>query len=77
MTDDNEDLLKAGFFEPPRDFTEGVMSKIAKLPYPEFTPPPKERPPKIQWLALIGTGLLGAAQLAVFMFGIWTATSAG
>jgi hypothetical protein len=32
---------------------------------------------KLQELALLAGGILGAAQLASFMFGIWTAAVAG
>lgn len=76
MPEDFEQLLKTGLLEPPEDFTRRVMERVDELPLPDFAAPPRRAREKIQWLALIGAGLVAATQLAAFMFGIWTATAA-
>jgi hypothetical protein len=58
----------------PRDFTERVMQRIQTLPAPAPSP---RRAGWLAWIALAGGALLGTAQLAGFMFGIWTASTAG
>jgi hypothetical protein len=74
MREDYEALLRAGLYRPPADFADCVM---ARLEAPEPAARARPRGERIQWLALIGASLLGAMQLAAFMFGIWSATSAG
>jgi len=77
MLEEHEELLKVGLFDPPADFTDRIMEGIAVLPLPDFPPHhPHHGRERIQWLALVGAALLGVAQLAAFMFGIWSATSA-
>jgi hypothetical protein len=66
-------LLNAPLLDVPADFTREVMQRVAWLPLPAARPGLRER---LQELALIVGGLLGAAQLASFMFGIWTVSSA-
>jgi hypothetical protein len=80
MTEDPQDLpeaglLEGGLLEPPADFTERVMARIEALPVPLSGS--KGRLEALQWLALLLGGLLGMAQLATFMFGLWFATAAG
>lgn len=77
MPEDYEELLMAGLFEPPDDFADKVMARIAEQPFPDFPVPASRGRERIQWLALIAASLIGAIQLAGFMFGIWSATSAG
>lgn len=51
-----------------------VMRRIDAQPMPV---PASRRDGWLTWIALAGGALLGAAQLAGFMFGIWTAATAG
>jgi hypothetical protein len=76
MRDDFDELLKSGLLAPPEDFAHRVMQRIAGLPLPELPAQPRGTESMIQWIALVGAGLIGAAQLAAFMFGIWTAAAA-
>lgn len=77
MPEDFEELLKTGFLEPPEDFTNLVMERIGELPLPDFPAQPSRVQERIQWITLIGAGLVAATQLAAFVFGIWAATAAG
>jgi len=74
MTDPLDRLLSEPLLQPPADFTERVMQRIQTLPAPA---PSRRRAGWLAWLALAAGALLGAAQLAGFMFGIWTASTAG
>jgi len=76
MVEDFDELLKGGLLAPPEDFTHRVMERIAELPLPGLPAQPSGREKRMQWIALAGAGLVGAAQLVIFMFGIWTATAA-
>ena len=53
------------------------MAEVARQPLPDFPSRPRRVRERIQWLTLTGAALLGAVQLAAFMFGIWSITSAG
>lgn len=77
MQENFDDLLKAGLYVPPADFKERVMTRLADLPEPEFPRPASRRTERLQWIALVGASLIGGVQLILFMFGIWSATSAG
>ncbi len=74
MDKDLEGLLASGLLETPEDFAQRVMQRIDGLPLPVRPAQPREW---LQWLALIGGVVLGATQLAGFMFGIWLAATAG
>ncbi len=74
MDKDLDKLLESGLLEAPEDFPERVMQRIDSLPLPDSRSRPWEM---LQWLALIGGGVLGIAQLAGFIFGIWAAVTAG
>ncbi len=74
MDEDWDKLLDSGLLEAPEDFPERVMRRIDGLPLPESGSRSWE---VLQWLALIGGGILGVAQLAGFVFGIWAAVTAG
>lgn len=74
MSDPMDRLLSEPLLQPPDDFTERVMQRIQTLPAPA---PSRRRAGWLAWLALAAGALLGAAQLAGFMFGIWTAATAG
>ncbi len=82
MDKDLDTLLASGLLDVPDDFSRQVMLRIHSAPAP--TPLPAPEPArglswaeKLQSLALIFGGILGLAQLAAFMFGIWTASAAG
>ena len=74
MSDPLDRLLSEPLLQPPADFTERVMQRIRALPAPA---PSRQRAGWLAWFALAAGALLGAAQLAGFMFGIWTAATAG
>ena len=74
MSNPLDRLLSEPLLQPPADFTERVMQRIQTLPAPA---PSRRRAGWLAWLALAAGALLGAAQLAGFMFGIWTAATAG
>jgi hypothetical protein len=76
MTDDLDDLLHSGIFDPPEDFTRRVMARVSELPPPEMPGRVSRARERIQWIALLGAGLVGVVQLAAFMFGIWAASAA-
>jgi hypothetical protein len=79
MTDPLDELLQAPGLRVPQDFTDKVMARVEAVPGPEPHTQHQASAPwvSIQWLALLGGILAGAAQLLTFMFGIWFATSAG
>jgi len=74
MNEDLDKLLESALLEAPGDFPERVMRRIDSLPVHDSRSRSWEM---LQWLALIGGGILGVAQLAGFMFGIWAAVAAG
>jgi len=76
MPEDFDGLLGDGLLAPPDGFTHRVMAQIAELPLPEWRAQPKGPGIKIQWLAVAGAALVGAAQLGAFIFGIWATTAA-
>jgi hypothetical protein len=78
---DLESLLSDPPFEVPSDFESRVLNQIANLP------PGKVRVirsvsaiepivMRLRWFALVGSGLLTAAELFTFVFGLWSATNA-
>jgi hypothetical protein len=71
---DLDALLGADPLAPPDDFGERVMRRVARLPLPARHAAWRGR---LQDLALLAGGILGAAQLGAFMFGMWAAASAG
>lgn len=75
MSDELDRLLDAAGLEPPDDFAGRVMRRLAR----ERVEPrvPRRAPGWAQWLALAGGALLGGAQLAGFVFGLWAAGTAG
>jgi hypothetical protein len=69
-----DDLLREGLVTPPADFHAKVMAQVALLPVPV-------QPGRVmlaaQALALAAAAITGLTQLAIFSFGIWSATAAG
>ncbi len=74
MNKDFDLLLDDGLLDVPENFTQTVMQRIYQVPLP---PARSSLLEKLQNLALIAGGVLGFAQLAAFMFGVWAATAAG
>ena len=74
MDEDLDTLLGAAQLEPPDDFGARVMLRVRRLPLPARHAGALAL---LQKLALIAGGIVGAAQLAAFMFGVWSASSAG
>lgn len=66
-------LLESGLLSVPDDFAERVMREVWASSLPVRRPRWQER---LQWLALLGSAVLGALQLTTFIFGIWAATAA-
>ena len=74
--DEFDDLLRSDLLHTPDDFSAQVMQQIYRMPLPLPLPQPRlSWQQKLQNLALIAGGILGAVQLAAFMFGIWAASS--
>ena len=69
-----DDLLREGLVTPPADFHAKVMAQVTLLPVPV-------QPGRVmlaaQALALAAAAITGLTQLAIFSFGIWSATAAG
>jgi hypothetical protein len=74
MDKDLDELLSDDLLEMPDDFSARVMLRIHRLPVPARRSSLLE---KLQNLALVAGGIIGATQLATFMFGIWTVSSVG
>ena len=74
MDKDLDAMLGTQLLDVPDDFTQRVMQRVQFMPLPQRQPGWLE---KLQGLALIVGGILGATQLAAFMFGIWAASAAG
>ncbi|MES2933905.1 MAG: hypothetical protein V4805_10515 [Pseudomonadota bacterium] len=76
---DNEDdlaldrLLQSDLLQVPDNFSQRVMSAVYQQPALTKRATLWD---KVQWLTVVGTGLLGTVQLAGFIFGIWAAGSA-
>ena len=76
MDKDLDALLSDDLLTVPADFSATVMQRIHRLPIPAQTRRASLLE-KLQDLMLIAGGMIGAAQLATFMFGIWAVSSAG
>ena len=79
MNDDVNTVLNDALLQPPADFTQAVMQRVALLPLPlGAAPGPRWR--RLRRVAaaagLIGGGLLGLSQLASFVFGLWLTATA-
>lgn len=72
MDKDLDTLLKTPLLRAPDDFTQQVMARLDRLPLPRRA----HWLIRLRGLAPVKNGLLGAAQLTVFMLGIWAAASA-
>lgn len=78
---DLESLLSEQPFEVPSNFERRVLSQISGLPAASLQMPRKaaaftEAIIGLRWVALVATGLLAAAELFTFVFGLWSATNA-
>jgi hypothetical protein len=74
MDKDWDSLLEEGPLEVPDNFAHLVMLRVRHASVP---PARSSLLEKLQNLALIAGGVLGFAQLATFMFGVWFATTTG
>ena len=85
-----DDLLREGLVTPPADFHARVMAQVALRPVPvQPQPAPPDRLPTttatavqgirmaVQAAALAAAAAAGLTQLAIFSFGIWSATAVG
>lgn len=69
-----DNWLRDGLVTPPADFHTKVMARVALIP---FAAPPNRVRLAAEVLAVSAAALAGLAQLAMFSFGIWSATAAG
>ncbi len=75
MNDDIDRLLEKGLLEPPPQFTTRIMQRLESTPQlPSWRARLREW---FQRLAVAGAALLGLAQLASFLFGLWIPATAG
>lgn len=69
-----DDLLREGLVTPPADFHARVMAQVAMQAAPSQA---SRLRLAAQALALSAAAIAGLTQLAIFSFGIWSATAAG
>ena len=76
MDEDLDSLLSGALLVVPNDFTHRIMQALPRTPAPV---PVRHTTllDRLQALALVVGGMAGAAQLAAFMFGIWSVSTAG
>ena len=81
-----ESLLHKGLVQPPADFHEQVMLRIAeheKIGYQSNLIIASKDPSNYsaiswwQWLILLPGSIIGASQMMRFVFSMWLATAAG
>ena len=81
-----ESLLRAGLVQPPANFHEHVMLRIAeheKIGYQSnqtIASKDQSNNPAIswwQWLILLPGSVIGSSQMMRFVFSMWLATAAG
>ena len=85
-----DDLLREGLITPPEDFHASVMAQVALRPVSAQPQPaqPGRLPTAtatavqgvrmaVQAAALAAAAVAGLTQLAIFSFGIWSATAVG
>jgi len=80
MNTDLDALLEESLLEVPGDFAAHMVRRLAHesaLRRPPVPPAASRWRRLMQWLALGSSLAVGAAQLAGFMFGLWTATAVG
>lgn len=68
-----DDLLQDGFVTPPADFHARVMAQVVTQTEPAQ---PGRLRLAVQALALSAAAIAGLTQLAIFSFGVWSATAA-
>ena len=68
-----DDLLESATLEPPADFAQQVMQRLDRLPEPRSA---RRSPRWLPWVAVVCGVILGAEQLAQFVFCAWIVTNA-
>ena len=77
MNSELDEMLGEPLLEVPDGFAARVMQRVSAEPRSSWSTPPKRQAPLpmwqvvLRWLALGVTFVLGAAQLAAFMLGMW------
>jgi hypothetical protein len=77
MNSELDEMLGKPLLEVPDGFAARVLERLSGEPRPSWPAPPNRPKPLpmwhlvLRWLALGVTFLLGAAQLAAFMLGLW------
>jgi negative regulator of sigma E activity len=81
MNSELDEMLREPLLEVPDDFAARVLERLPAEPAPSWPAAPKRarRLPMwqlvLRWLMLGAGFLLGAAQLAAFMLGLWLSTA--
>lgn len=81
--DQTESLLHEGLVQPPPDFRDKLMQRIAE--HERFVADSSESARPVggtgmswwQWLILLPSSAIGAAQMMRFIFSMWFVTTAG
>jgi negative regulator of sigma E activity len=82
MNSELDEMLGEPLLEVPDGFAARVLERVSAEPRPTWAAPPKRATPLpmwqrvLRWLALGATFLVGAAQLATFMLGLWMSATA-
>lgn len=82
MNSELDVMLREPLVEVPDGFAARVLERVSTEPRPSWPAPPNRATPLpmwqlvLRWLALGATFLLGAAQLAAFMLGLWLSATA-
>lgn len=81
--DQTETLLHEGLVQPPPDFRDNVMQRIAEHERSGAGSLKSDQPVRgtgvswWQWLILLPSSAIGAAQMMRFIFSMWFVTTAG
>jgi hypothetical protein len=82
MNSELDQMLREPLLHVPDGFAARILERLPAEPAPCWPAPPKRPKPLpmwqliLRWLALGATFVVGAAQLATFMLGLWLSASA-
>ena len=76
MPDDLDKLFKSAAIEPPPQFVQNVMGRVAQMPPVAVSSAPS-RVDKLEWLGLSTAFVASWMPLLSYMFGIWRTAVAG